>query len=211
MLLRALWCKIVRFQRFSWSCGSASVVNAFKHFGVNFDEAKVIPIAGTIAPHNCKHCRKVKKLLEIRKCLEDKWRCKCSGCKGIRKLMRSDDCASGTGEKGILQALRYFGEEQFTASEYHSEKRDAAWQWLHGTLLHGRVVVLCFDSWHHWTLAFGTSGDRVNVFDPGHAKINVSENGLHSLKKDDLMRRWWNARHWVGKQKRLYAISMGKK
>lgn len=202
----------MKFQRFPWSCGAASVVNAFKHFGVNIDEMHVHPVAGTTAPKNCAHCRELARKMEERSCKGDRWKCRCKQCKEVRKLLRSDDCDEGTGHDGILTALRHFGSDyRITAKPYESNDKSAAWQWLHGTLIHGRVAILCLDSWRHWALAYGTSGTRVILFDPGNANSNRAENGQHSLKKGELMRRWWNARHWVGKEKRLYAISVGEK
>lgn len=205
----------MKFQRFPWSCGAASVVNAFKHFGYNIDEMKVQPVAGTTAPKDCAHCRELQRWLDTRECSKNKWKCKCEECKYIRKLMRNDDeCDSGTDQNGILTAIRYFGtERRIVAKEYESDDKNAAWEWLSGSLYHGRCVILCVDSWRHWVLAYGTSGDRVTIFDPGNAASNQAENGVHSLKKTNLMRRWWNARHWVKRygDKRLYAISVGEK
>ena len=101
----------------------------------------------------------------------------------MKRLKRSGGCESGTDEKGVLAALRAYGGDILTASEYSSESRDNAWQWIHGTLVHGRLAILCIDSWNHWVLAFGTSGDAVNLFDPYPSKSNVAENGVQILGK----------------------------
>jgi hypothetical protein len=183
----------MKMQRYAWSCGAASVVNAFRCFGLVIRETEVIPVAGTIPPSKCKHCRDLRRMLEERAergCKASKWKCSCATCYAIR---------------------RHFGADHLTASDYTSESRDNAWQWLHGSLLHGRVAILCLDSWHHWALAFATSVDRVVVFDPYPSAVNKAANGVHPLNKTDLMRRWWNARAWVAGERRLYAISMGRK
>lgn len=201
----------MRFQTHEWSCGAASVVNALKQFGVNVSERKVIPIAGSTSPSKCPHCVYVDELLVSRTCKKSShWKCSCEQCREIKREWRKD-CLSGTSEKGILTALRHLGGAySISAAEYQSESKNNAWQWLHGCLIHGRVVILCIDSWSHWVLVFGGAGDRVSVFDPYPSKKNLKENGVETLTKSELMRRWWNGRKWAGKDKRLYAISIGK-
>jgi len=201
----------MRWQRYEWSCGAACVVNAFRMFGVKLDEAKVIPISNTVSPHKCKHCKDLQELLNARKCEEGMWRCSCASCSVCRRVWRSDECEAGTGHHGILAALRHFGNGSFSASDYESGNRDAAWQWIHGSLIHGRVVILCISSWRHWVLAMGIGADGVIVFDPYPSKKNERENGILPLNKTELMRMWWNGSKKVGKEKRLYAISIGKR
>lgn len=202
----------MRFQEHEWSCGAASVVNALKQFGISVSERKVIPVAGTLSPAKCPHCVTVDALIVSRKCKSPSyWKCSCDKCKEIRREWRKDDCISGTSEKGILTALRHLGgAHSLSAAEYQSESKNNAWQWLHGSLIHGRVVILCVDSWMHWVLAYGGAGDRVLVFDPYPSKKNLKENGAITMAKTELMRRWWNGQKWAGKDKRLYAISVGK-
>lgn len=200
----------MKFQKFEWSCGAASVVNALKQFGIQVSERKVIPIAGSTAPAKCPHCVLIDDQLVSRTCNESHWKCSCDECKEVRREWRKE-CLAGTNEKGILTAIRHLGGAySISAAEYQSESKNNAWQWIHGSLIHGRVVILCVDSWRHWVLAFGGAGDRVSVFDPYPSKKNLKENGVETLTKSELMRRWWNGRKWVGKDKRLYAISIGK-
>jgi hypothetical protein len=197
-------------QEEEWSCGAAGVVNALKYFGIHVQERTVRPIADTTATTKCSHCKKVDKLLLERSCSEQShWRCSCEQCLEIKREWKKE-CSAGTTEKGIMDALKHFGKPHgLSATEYQSESKNDAWQWLHGSLLHGRVVILCVDSWGHWVLAFGGAGDRVSVFDSYFSKKNLKENGVLPLTKAELMRRWWNGRKWVGKDKRLYAISVG--
>ena len=197
-------------QLYEWSCGSASVSNALSVFDVHVDERRVIPVAGTTPPSKCAHCMYLKRLISARDCLQSYWKCPCDLCKKIRRVWRKD-CDAGTSEAGMIEALRRFGGPKgVTATEYQTESTSNAWQWLHGSLIHGRVAIICVDSWRHWSLAFGTAGDRVAVFDPYPSKRNIKSNGIQVLSKVDLMRRWKNTRQWVGKQKALYAISVGK-
>ena len=197
----------MRWQRFEWSCGAASVVNAYRCFGINLDEARVIPVAGTCPPSRCAHCKKLQAHVRANACA-----CiVCANCKLLRKLNSGKDCVVGTSEIGILKALRHFGGDNFSASAYTTDSRDDAWQWLHGSLLHGRVAILCIDRWSHWCLAMSTSGNRVTLFDPYPSKKNLRDNGVYVLTKDELMRRWWNGKKWAKGERRLYAISMGKR
>jgi hypothetical protein len=198
----------VKYQRHEWSCGSACVVNALRCFGFKIDESKVIPVAGTTPPSKCKHCRLIEKLEKERECEESKWKCSCDECRTIKRIWRKD-CDSGTDHKGVLKALRHFG-GPLTAIEYESESKTHAWQWLHGSLMHGRVALLCLDSWRHWALACASLSDRVMVIDPYPSKANLAENGILPLTRNELMDRWWNGRQWVGKDRRLYAISVGR-
>jgi len=200
----------MKFQRFTWSCGSASVVNAFKCFSVNLNEAEVIPVAGTVPAGKCKHCREVAAALKRRKCKEGRWKCECTQCDRFRKAAKGE-CVSGTTYDGILAAVRHFGADLLTASEFKSQSRDEAWLWLHGALIHARVVILCVSKWSHWCLAFSTSGDRVTVFDPQNTINNKKEHGIHILPKEKLMKLWWNGTQWKGDDKSLYAISIGKR
>ena len=177
-------------------------------FGIKVNESQVIPIAGTVPPSRCEHCRTCDGIMLERTCMKDRWKCKCPQCKEFRSEWRKG-CDTGTDPTGIVKAARHFG-VGLTIVEYASEDKNHAWQWLHGSLIHGRVSILCIDSWDHWALAAASLGDRVLIIDPGNAKKNLDENGVHPLTRDELMSRWWNARQWVGREQRLYAISIGR-
>lgn len=187
------------------------MVNAFKSFGINLSEKEVVTIAGTVPPSKCKHCKEVKLAKEASKC-KARWSCECPKCAAYRKASRIP-CDSGTSYDGILAAVRHFGADTLSASEYKSEKRAEAWLWLHGAIQQSRVVILCAYRWSHWCLAFATAGDRVAIFDPQRTVSNKRENGIHMLSKDQLMKIWYNGCAHVSKdgEKSLYAISIGKK
>ena len=186
------------------------MVNALRCFGIKVAESTVTPVAGTVPPSRCNHCKSVQEIEWRRTCKNSKWKCKCEQCKQFRAANRKD-CDSGTSEKGMLAAIRYFGENRLTALEYQQEDTEHAWQWLHGSLLHGHVAILCSSSWSHWVLVFSALDDRVVIFDPYPSEKNKAENGIEVLDQDELMKRWRNARMWVGKERRLYAILVGRK
>jgi hypothetical protein len=200
----------VKWQRYEWSCGAATVVNALRCFGIKVDERKVIPVAGTTPPSRCAHCRNLQELVSKRTCKRSKWKCKCSQCKIFRSANRKD-CDSGTAEEGIVAAIRYFGENRIIGLEYQQEDKDHAWQWLHGSLFHGNAAILCVDSWNHWVVATAGPDDRVMIFDPYASKKNKAENMIDPVDRTELMRRWWNGRKWAGKDRRLYAVLVGRK
>lgn len=201
----------MRFQEKEWTCGPACVSNALKEFGVTVSERNIVPVAGTISPSNCPHCVELDRLLSKKKCKNSHWKCSCRQCKAIKRQWRKE-CDTGTDHHGILKALQEFGKPgKLLAKDYESMSPEDAWQWLHGSIYHGKVVILCIDRWSHWVVAFGSRDDVVNIFDPYPSKKNLKENGILALKKDELMRRWYNGCKWVGKDNRLYAISVGKR
>lgn len=113
----------------------------------------------------------------------------------------------GTDENGIMYALRSYG---CTVTEYKSDSKKNAWQWLHGSLLHGEAVILCTQAWEHWIVCVGSLGNRVVIVDSSNFKYNVSELNTHVWAKDWLLYQWWNARKSVPEeQSRLYAIAVG--
>lgn len=116
---------------------------------------------------------------------------------------------AGTDEHGIIRAIKEYG---YTATEYRSDSKKNAWQWLHGSLLHGEPVILCIQAWEHWVVCVGSLGDRVAIVDSSNFKYNVAELNTHVWDKDWLMYQWWNARKSVPEEEsRLYAIAIGKR
>ena len=114
----------------------------------------------------------------------------------------------GTNEKGMSAALRYCG---LTAREFECNDQEMAWRWLHGSLISGRVVVLCVDSQSHWICCVGSLGsDKVILIDSSKSRRNKKVNGIHIVSEIALMRRWKNARILHEGEKKLYAISAGR-
>lgn len=199
----------MKWQSKEWSCGATAVVNTLRQFNIFVDERRVIPVAGTTSPKQCKHCILTEKLISNRSCTETSfWKCSCDVCQKIRRVWRRP-CDAGTDEKGILRALRQLGGEYgVTASEYHTANRNNAWQWLRGSLIDGRVVIFCIRRWSHWIVTLGINGDRIAIFDPYPSKKNLKNNGIQIFTKSELMKKWYNGCKWVrNKEKRLYAIS----
>lgn len=202
----------MRSQQYAWSCGSAVVRNALSVFGIKVREGAIRRVAGTLPPSRCAHCRKIDSFASELSCAG---KCKkCSGCVELQRMIRRTrkECDAGTGEAGIINALRHFGAEHgISVTTYTTDSRTEAWQWLHGNLIHGRIAILCLDQWDHWVLAHGSGGDRVDVFDSSTSIRNLIEHGEHVLTQSRLMRRW--VYNWTLEEgeKRLYAISVGKK
>jgi ABC-type bacteriocin/lantibiotic exporter with double-glycine peptidase domain len=115
---------------------------------------------------------------------------------------------SGTTEEGsdeydLIPAARELG---LTATPHHSADQAAAWAFVRANVMDGRPCLLCIDQWNHWVTVVGIVGDRVLVVDPANTKKNASENGIHSLSRPDLLRRW---RH-KGTEEPFYAFAVGK-
>jgi ABC-type bacteriocin/lantibiotic exporter with double-glycine peptidase domain len=113
----------------------------------------------------------------------------------------AETTSQGTGEQGVKHALRHYG---LSVSDALFDRVGLGWEWLHGSLMHGRCVILCLDDWGHWSVALATLGDRVVVIDPMKTRQNMAENGVHVLSHQRLMRRW------RGPGKQLYGISVGR-
>ena len=109
----------------------------------------------------------------------------------------------GTDDWQMLDAIRAL---ELVAEPLLTEDRTAAWALIRSSVLAGRPVVICIDNWQHWTTVIGVVGDRVLLVDPTFAKGNQQENGVHSLNKTELLRRWKH-RH-LGQ---WYGIAIGRK
>lgn len=121
--------------------------------------------------------------------------------------MLANSTADGTDEQGLKNAAAMLG---YRTSEMWTGDRVQAWDWLRGSLVAGKPVILCFDAWEHWVVAIGMLGSTVVIYDPARFKNNQAEGGIHHLDRTKLMYRWWNARKSVGTKKRAYAIAIHK-
>lgn len=117
----------------------------------------------------------------------------------VRRLAGTN--ADGTGAAGIVAALRGLG---LTAAEFSGDKPGIAWSWLHGSLVHGRCVIMSVDDDSHWVAAIGAVGSRVVVVDSTNVLANVRENGVHVLSRPRLLARWRAG------GKAYYGVSAGK-
>lgn len=109
----------------------------------------------------------------------------------------------GTDEDELIAAARGIG---LKATAHHSADQSAAWAFVRANVLDGRPCVLCIDQWRHWVTVIGIVGDRVLLCDPNDTKKNASENGIYSLSRPDLLRRW---RH-PSDEEPFYAIAISK-
>ncbi len=109
----------------------------------------------------------------------------------------------GTDEHELILAARGIG---LTATPHHSKDQAAAWAFIRANVMDGRPCLICIDQWTHWVTIVGIVGDRVLLADPANTKKNQSENGLHSLSRTDLLRRW----RCPNELEPFYAIAVGK-
>lgn len=119
----------------------------------------------------------------------------------VRKLAGTTE--DGTDEDELISAIRGI---RLTATPHHSSDRATAWAFVRANVLDGRPVVLCIDQWTHWVTIVGIVGDRVLLVDPANTKKNAAENGIHSLSRTDLYKRW----KCPNEAEPFYAIAVGK-
>ena len=110
---------------------------------------------------------------------------------------------AGADEVGLIAAARSLG---LTATSHHSAEGSAAWAFVRANVLDGHPCLICVDSWGHWVTVVGIVGDRVILVDPANTKKNMGENGVHSLSRTDLYKRWRCPRELEP----FYAIAIGK-
>jgi ABC-type bacteriocin/lantibiotic exporter with double-glycine peptidase domain len=115
--------------------------------------------------------------------------------------------AYGTDEEGMKRAVLALG---YRLDEYATDLQVAAWGWVKESLHAGRPCVLCLDHWSHWATLIGICGDRALLFDPSRMAWNIRNNGIHSLRREDLVRRWEAGRNTRGTQPRFYGIAVSK-
>jgi ABC-type bacteriocin/lantibiotic exporter with double-glycine peptidase domain len=118
-----------------------------------------------------------------------------------RKLAGTTE--DGTDEDELIQAARGIG---LTATPHHSKDQAAAWAFIRSNVLGGHPCLICIDQWTHWVTVVGIIGDRILLADPANTKKNAGENGLHSLSRTDLYKRW----RCPNELEPFYAIAVGK-
>lgn len=112
-------------------------------------------------------------------------------------------CRNGTDDWQMLEAIRGLG---LVAEALLAENRSAAWAFIRSSLSSGRAVVICIDNYQHWVAAIGVCGEQVIVADPSGSQRNMHENGVHSLGRVELLRRWQHRNR--GEH---YGIALGRK
>jgi ABC-type bacteriocin/lantibiotic exporter with double-glycine peptidase domain len=124
----------------------------------------------------------------------------------IAKLSYTDK--EGTGERGLLRAVRNLG---LVPEEFISDDDRTAKQWLvsHATL--GVPLVLCVDNWDHWVTVAGNFGQRVWLWDSENSTENLKENGSWSVCPRAVLERWKAARRVAEGLPRYYGIAVFRK
>lgn len=122
-----------------------------------------------------------------------------------RRVRSLSSCTEedGTDEQGLIAAARSLG---YTASTHWSADQSAAWSFIRASVLDGKPVLLCIDNWGHWVTVIGNVGDHVILVDPANTKKNMAENGIMTLSRRDLAKRW----RCKSEQEPFYAIAIGK-
>lgn len=103
----------------------------------------------------------------------------------------------------MLEAIRGIG---LIAEPISAENRSAAWAFVKANVNSGRPTILAIDNWSHWVAVIGVCGDRVIIADGTNTSRNHQENGILSLGRLELLRRWMhkgNGEH--------YGIAIGRK
>lgn len=119
----------------------------------------------------------------------------------LRKL--AGTTVDGTDDVQLIAAARAIN---LTATPHHSADKAAAWAFIRANVLDGRPCLICIDQWTHWVSIIGIVGDRVILSDSSNTKKNTSENGIYSLSRTDLYKRW----RCPNEREAFYAIAVGK-
>lgn len=109
----------------------------------------------------------------------------------------------GTDDGPLIEGIRGVG---LTAKSLNTEDRGAAWAFVRSSVNDGHPVILCVDDYQHWITVIGVIGDRVIIADSTNTEKNRKENGIHSLSRSDLLKRWKNK-----KLLEFFAIAVGRK
>lgn len=122
-----------------------------------------------------------------------------------RRIRTLASCSEdeGTDEAGLISAARSL---KFTASTHWSSDQTAAWSFIRANVMDGRPCLICIDQWQHWVTVVGIVGDHVLVIDPANTKKNKAENGVYSLSRRELLKRW----RCPSETEPFYAIAIGR-
>jgi ABC-type bacteriocin/lantibiotic exporter with double-glycine peptidase domain len=115
--------------------------------------------------------------------------------------------AEGTSEEGVLRALVALG---YHPDEFTADSEAAAFGWLWNSLTLGRPVILCTERWLHWVAAVGVCGQRVVISDPANYPYNLKRNGVFTLPRGKLLKRWYAARRVRRPDPPYYGIAVAR-
>lgn len=131
--------------------------------------------------------------------------CRVLGVRVSERTVRSlcGTTAEGTDDDQMIAGIRGLG---LTATPHSSSDVAAAWAFVRSNAMEGRPSLICIDQWRHWVAVIGVVGNLVIIADPIDTKANRAENGIHTLSRPRLLRRW----RCRDEQRPFYAIAMGK-
>ena len=131
--------------------------------------------------------------------------CRVLGLRVSERSVRSlcGTTPDGTDDVQMIAAVRSLG---LTATPHHSSDVAAAWAFVRSNAMEGRPSLICIDQWRHWVSIIGTIGGLVIIADPIDTKTNRAENGIHTMSRTALVRRW----RCRNEDEPFYAIAIGK-
>lgn len=109
----------------------------------------------------------------------------------------------GTDEKQLIMTIRMIG---MSVVEHSGSDKNAAWAFIRSSIMDGRPCLICIDRWQHWVSIIGMIGNRVIVCDSSNSARNISENGIRSLSRSQLLKSW----ACPGEDLPFYGMSIGK-
>lgn len=91
----------------------------------------------------------------------------------------------GTSEDGISNAIKSLG---LIPTRFESNDKELAWN----KVIKNFPIILCVMNSNHWVTTIGTIDDRIIIVDPTNTLLNKSENGIHIVRKQELLKYWKN-------------------
>lgn len=132
--------------------------------------------------------------------------CRALGRRVAERTVRSL-CGStpelGTDDHQMIAGVRGLG---LTATPYLGADAASAWAFVRSNAMEGRPSLICIDQWRHWVAVVGIVGNSVIVIDPINTLSNKAENGIHTMSRTRLVRRW----RCRDQEQSFYAIAVGK-
>lgn len=115
--------------------------------------------------------------------------CQAIGVRASESRVRRLACSGpdGTDEVQLIGAVRGLG---LKATPWGGMDGPAAWAFVRSNVAEGRPCLVCIDQWRHWVAVVASVGGRVIVADSARTRRNLAENGVHSLSRPGLIRRW---------------------
>jgi ABC-type bacteriocin/lantibiotic exporter with double-glycine peptidase domain len=99
------------------------------------------------------------------------------------KRLTGTTARDGVDERGLINAIAEVG---LHYHEYTTSNSQNGWRWL---LKWSKTtpLILCLDSYQHWSTVTGRIGRKVILVDP---RARNGESGVHPIARVDLLERW---------------------